>query len=194
MGCRRKRRAGECGGFAHSGGSLAASKPVGKRDSGLLRLWWISTLLLAALGLVMGGAHLLELPVRTQYDPEFYMRTTSTLSRYFALIGGPVQLLAFLLASGLAWLTRGRVAFRATLLGTLAFALSLVLWFLLVQPVNAAWAEALRAGPGQAVQAFSDLSSRWEGGHVVAFLAWLAGFILLLYGTIREIPGSSRPV
>jgi len=30
----------------------------------LIRAWWFLALLLAALGLVMGGAHVLELPVR----------------------------------------------------------------------------------------------------------------------------------
>src|SRR5690606_23408270 len=134
----------------------------------------------------------LELPVRTQYDPQLYMRTTSTLYRYFGLVGGPLQVLALLFSTALVWLTRNRRAFRTTLLGTLCIALSLLLWFLLVQPVNAAWAEALRAGPDEAVQAYSQLSSRWEGGHVAAFTAWLIGFTLLLYGVVREVPQSSR--
>ena len=55
-----------------------------------------------------------------------------------------------------------------------------------MQPVNAAWTDALRAGPGEAIEAYAKLRSRWESGHVVAFTAWLIGLALLLYGVLRE--------
>ncbi|QTP54737.1 hypothetical protein HNO51_08615 [Billgrantia sulfidoxydans] len=152
----------------------------------MLRVWWHFTLLITALGLVMGGAHVLELPVRMQYDPEFYMRVTSTLYAFFGLVGGPLQLIALLAAAVLTWLLRGRVAFRSTLTGTACLGLSLALWFLLVQPVNAAWAEALQASPADAVQAYARLRSRWEYGHVAAFVAWCLGFAFLLNGVLRE--------
>lgn len=61
------------------------------------------------------------------------------------------------------------------------------MWFLFVQPVNAAWAEALRAGPAEAVAAYGHLRHRWEYGHVAAFVAWLGGFTLLLYGLVRNV-------
>ncbi len=153
----------------------------------LPRIWWWITLLLAALGLVMGGAHLLELPVRAQYEPQFYMRVTSTLYRYFGRVGGPLQVLALLFSIRLVWLVRAHAAFRPTFAGTLGFAFSLLLWFMLVQPVNAVWSEALRAGPREAVQAYAQLRSRWEVGHVAAFTAWLIGFALLLYGVLQEV-------
>lgn len=151
-----------------------------------LRVWWLITLLLTACGLALGGAHVLELPVRTQYDPEFYMRVTSTLYRYFGLVGGPLQVVAVVASVALAWRIRGRAAFPWTLAGSLCLALSILLWFLLVQPVNAAWTDALRAGPGEAIEAYAKLRSRWESGHVVAFTAWLIGLALLLYGVLRE--------
>lgn len=152
----------------------------------MLRMWWLVTLLLAALGLIMGGAHVLELPVRMQYEPEFYLQLTSTLYRYFGLVGGPVQLIALFAAVVLAWRVRDRVAFRSTLAGAMCLGLSLVLWFVLVQPVNAAWAEALQAGQAEAVRAYTQLRSRWEYGHVAAFAAWCLGFMLLLNGLLRE--------
>lgn len=157
----------------------------------MVRTWWLITLLLAALGLVMGGAHVLELPVRSQYDAEFYMRVTSTLYRYFALVGGPLQVLALLFSVVLVWLTRERAAFTPTVAGSLCLGLSLLLWFFLVQPVNAAWFEALRTGTNEAVQAYAELRGRWEGGHVAAFAAWSIGFTLLLYGVLREVPRPS---
>jgi hypothetical protein len=153
----------------------------------LLRFWWFVTLLLAALGLVMGGAHLLELPVRMQYEPALYMEVTKTLYRYYGLVGGPIQLLALLSAALLVWLVRARSAFRSTFMGALCIALSLLLWFLLVQPVNAAWADALRSSPADAVRAYAELRSRWEYGHLSAFVAWLVGFILLVRGVLQEV-------
>ncbi len=156
----------------------------------MLRGFWLITLLFAALGLVMGGSHVLELPVHMDYDPRFYMQVTSTLYRYFGLVGGPIQVLALILSAVLTWQVRGRFAYRSTLLGTLCLALSLLLWFMLVQPVNMAWLEALRSGPTGAVESYAQLRSRWEYGHVAAFAAWLGGFTLLLHGLIREVAGT----
>jgi len=158
----------------------------------MLRAYWLVTLLITALGLVMGGAHLLELAVRMQYEPWFYMQVTSTLYRYFGLVGGPIQILSLLLSAVLTWRIRTRPAYRSTLAGTLCLALSLLLWLTLVRPVNAAWFEALRSGPTDAVQAYAQLRSRWEYGHVAAFAAWLGGFTLLLHGLVREAAGASR--
>jgi hypothetical protein len=152
---------------------------------------WRVTLILVALGLIMGGAHALELPIRMAYEPQFYMQVTSTLYRYFGLVGGPLQVLAFLASVALAWQLRGRPAFRSTALGSLCLGLSLLLWYLLVQPVNGAWAEALGAGTAEAVQAYAQLRSRWEYGHVAAFVAWLLGFSLLVDGALREAAASS---
>jgi hypothetical protein len=162
------------------------------RDAMALQVGWLITLLLAALGLVMGGAHLLELPVRAQYDPEFYMHVTSTLYRYFGAVGGPLQVLAVLSSLWLAWRVRGRPAFGSTATGAVCLALSILLWFLLVQPVNAAWADALSAGYNDAVRAYAQLRSHWETGHVVAFTAWFVGVALLLHGVLREVNASPR--
>lgn len=151
-----------------------------------IRIWWFVTLLLSALGLVMGGAHLLELPVRRGYEPEFYMEVTSTLYRYFGAVGGPVQVLALLTSIILVVVTRGRPGHRSTLLGSACLALSLLLWFLLVQPVNSAWSVALASTPAEAVQSYAELGDRWENGHLAAFAAWLLGFGLLLNAVTAE--------
>lgn len=161
-------------------------------ESALLRIWWLVTLLLAALGLVMGGAHVLEHPVRVRYDPELYFRVTSTMYRYFAIVGGPIQVLATIAAAVLAWRTRDQPGFGWTLAGALLLALSLLLWFLRVQPVNDAWLETLRSNPASAVDAYARLRNRWEWGHVTAFASWLLGFCLLLYSALRQEAGSGK--
>jgi len=119
------------------------------------------------------------------------MEVTRTLYRYFGLVGGPIQVLALLASAALTWRLRGRAAFHSTLVGTSCLALSVILWFVLVQPVNAAWAEALSTGPEVAVQAHAHLGDRWEYGHVIAFVAWLLGFSLLVNGLLQEALGSA---
>src|SRR5918997_5459164 len=103
----------------------------------MLRTWRFVTILLAALGLTLGAAHVLELPPKMNYDAEMYTAVTSTLYRLFGSVGAVIQSAAILAALVLAFVVRGRPAFRLTLLGALGLVLSLVLWGALVAPVNA---------------------------------------------------------
>src|SRR5262245_5003313 len=89
-------------------------------------------LLLAALGLVPGGAHLLELPVKMGYEPALYAQVTSTLYRFFGSVGALIQVSAVITAAALSFRMRGDPRFLLTALGAAALALSLVLWGALV--------------------------------------------------------------
>jgi predicted small integral membrane protein len=153
-------------------------------------MWRFITLLLAALGLVMGGAHVLELPPKMQYDAEMYAAVTSTLYRYFGLVGGPLQIASVFAALVLSYLVRGRSSFRLTLFGTLGLALSLALWFSLVAPVNAEWLRVIESAPNSVPTAYQQLRPRWEYGHVAAFIAWFFGFSLLLFSVLKETPAA----
>lgn len=152
----------------------------------MLRTWRFITLLLAALGLVMGGAHVLELLPRMQYDAEMYAAVTRTLYRFFGWVGGPLQVASFFAALFLSYLVRGRPSFRLTLFGTLGLAVSLALWFVLVAPVNAEWLRVIESAPSSVPSAYQRLRPQWEYGHAAAFLAWLIGFSLLLLSVLNE--------
>ena len=154
----------------------------------MIRFWRFITLLLAALGLVMGGAHVLELLPKMQYEAEMYAAVTSTLYRYFGLVGGPLQIASVFAALVLSYLVRGRSSFHLTLLGTLGLVLSLALWFGLVAPVNAEWLRVIESAPNSVPSAYQQLRPRWEYGHVAAFIAWLFGFSLLLFSVLKETP------
>jgi hypothetical protein len=54
-----------------------------------------------------------------QYDPALYTAVTSTLYRWFGIVGGVVQTGAILAAAFLTYLVRGRPGFRWTLAGAL---------------------------------------------------------------------------
>lgn len=141
---------------------------------------------LAALGLAPGAAHVLELPVKMQYSPELYTAVTSTMYAFFGSVGGAVQVAAVVFAGWRAWLVRGTRIFRLTLLGFLLLALSLILWGVLVAPVNAEWGDALDAAPRSVPAVYAKLRPRWEYGHVAAFAAWLAGYCALQLSVLRE--------
>lgn len=154
----------------------------------MLQTWRFLTLLLAALGLIMGGAHVLELPVKMQYDAELYASVTSTLYRFFGLVGGPIQVAAILAAILLCFLVHKRSSFRLTLLGTFSLVLALALWFALVEPVNAEWLRVMKSASESIPAAYEQLRPRWECGHVAAFALWLTGFSVLLCSILKEAP------
>ena len=154
------------------------------------RAWRFVTLVLASRGSSFGAAHLLELKPRMGYDPALYTAVTSTLYRWFGPVGAPIQIGAILASGFLTYLLRGRPGFRWTLAGTFCLVLSL-LWAALVQPVNVAWAEALRGGPYVAQAEYMRLRDRWEYGHVAAFVAWFQGFCLLVRSAVEPPRGGS---
>jgi hypothetical protein len=88
-----------------------------------LRIWRFITLMPTALGMTMGAAHALELVPKLQYDAQMYAAVTSTLYRFYGMVGGFVQVASIFVAAGLSYLVRGRAAFRLTLAGTLALLL-----------------------------------------------------------------------
>lgn len=158
----------------------------------MLRTWRFITLLLAALGLTLGAAHVLELPPKMRYDAEMYTAVTSTLYQLFGSVGAAVQIGSLFAGIVLTFMVRRRPAFRLTLLGTFGLVLSLSLWAVLVAPVNAEWLQIMQAAPESAPAAYLRLRTRWEYGHVVAFVAWLIGFSLLLLAALRETDPTTR--
>jgi hypothetical protein len=144
------------------------------------------TLVLTALGLAPGAAHVLEMPVKLGYAPELYAAVTSSLYLFFGWVGGPLQVAALVGACLLSWFSRGTGAFRFTLIGTMCLALSLAIWAAVVAPVNADWAEAVRGTPESIPGAYSALRSRWEYGHAAAFIAWFIGFCFLQLSLVRR--------
>jgi hypothetical protein len=155
--------------------------------------WRFLTLLLAALGLTPGAAHALELPPRRAYDAELYATVTSMLYQLFGSVGAVVQVGSVLTSAILTIMVRRGPAFRLTLLGTLGLVLSLVLWAILVAPVNAEWLRGMQTAPEAVPEAYARLRTQWEYGHLAAFAAWLAGFGLLLVSVLRTSTPTPRP-
>lgn len=149
----------------------------------------IIALTLTALGLAPGAAHLMELPVKVGYPPTMYADVTSTLYGWFGPVGGTVQVAATLSVAILAFRTR-RLPLRRLLWASAASLLvSLLLWGLVVGPVNSAWVDSAASEPTELAAAYERLRSRWEYGHVAAFIAWLTGWFGLVAALTR--PGDA---
>ena len=55
-----------------------------------------------------------------------------------------------------------------------------------VAPVNADCGQLVKAGSDALPDAYARLRPRWEYGHVAAFAAWFAGYVLLQVSVLRS--------
>lgn len=146
-----------------------------------------TALTLTALGLAPGAAHVMELPVKLGYPPEMYAQVTSTLYMWYGIAGGCVQVAALLTVVFLAYRTRHLPAGRLAAVAAASLLASLLVWGFVVSPVNSAWAEVASSRSSEFVSAYSRLRSRWEFGHVAAFIGWLTGWFGLV-AAVRNTP------
>jgi len=149
-----------------------------------LKVLRFATILLAAFALTASASHVLELPQKMQYDAELYATVNSTLYRYHAVIGGSALVVSIVCAFALAYFVR-RIpsTFELTLLGALCFALSFVLWLVIVAPVNA----MVREAPDALLPAiWMHWRERWEYGHIATFVFQLGGFSALVLSILQE--------
>ncbi|MCC6198589.1 MAG: hypothetical protein IT518_29420 [Burkholderiales bacterium] len=148
------------------------------------------SLTLTALGLAPGAAHLMEMPVKLGYAPAFYAEVTSTLYAWYGIAGGMVQVAAALTVVALAFRLRRSRAAGLAAASAAALVISLALWAAVVAPVNSAWADVSRADLAEFAAAYGHLRSRWEFGHLAAFIAWLTGWLGLVAVATGE-PGAA---
>lgn len=134
------------------------------------------TLLLAALAIGAPLAHVLEMPVRRTYDPALYVTVTHTLYRYFGIVGAVV--LAVIWAAGLARSRTSPVSARRwAVAGAACLVLAHLLFWLLVNPVNEAFAAWT---PANVPADWTRLRDQWEFTHAARCGLFLLGFGALL--------------
>ncbi|TPM09925.1 DUF1772 domain-containing protein [Mesorhizobium sp. B2-3-11] len=148
---------------------------------GFLLFWSVLTATIAALSLGPSFAHVLEsAPRLTRWSPALWREATVFNGQFllFAIIGAPLDVAAVACPGLLAWLLReDRPAFWFALGAALLYALSLVLWFVLVKPANnvlATWV------PGPIPDNFEAIRLRWETGHMAVTAAKAVGFVSLV--------------
>ncbi len=154
----------------------------------------VTALTLTALGLAPGAAHLMEMPVKLSYSPAMYADVTSTLYAWFGLAGGTVQVAAAVSVALLAFRSRNLPQHGLAWASAAALLASLLLWALVVAPVNSTWADSAGSSPAEFAAAYARLRSRWEYGHVAAFIAWLTGWFGLVAALTRRDVASENSV
>ena len=147
--------------------------------------------MLAALTLGMGFCHLMQLPARMGWDQYIWVGATVQGGLYamFGTIGAIIDVACVIVLGILAYFVREhrRPGFRLALAAVVLFAFALVLWWVLVYPVNVELAKWVN-GPVPAD--WTEYRSRWEWGHAVISLLELAGFAALVASVLEDTPRS----
>ncbi len=149
-------------------------------------------LLLAALTLGMGLCHLLQLPSRMGWDQYLWVGSTVQGGLYslFGSAGAVIDILAVITLALLTYLVREhrRPGVRLALTAALLFAIGLLLWWVLVYPVNVELATWVN-GPVPAD--WTIYRSRWEWGHAIIAGIELVGFAALTAAVLADTPRAS---
>jgi len=138
-------------------------------------------IMLAALSLSFGLGHFMELPARMAWDQ--YLWVGSTVQGGLYALSGPlgvlIQIATVIALTVLAMLLRrrGESGVPFTIVAAAMFAIGLLMWWILVYPVNVELAKWVN-GPVPAN--WADWRSLWEWGQAANGLAQLAGFAALI--------------
>jgi hypothetical protein len=152
-----------------------------------------AALLLAALTMALSFCHLMQLPSRMRWDQDLWVGSTVQGGLYamFGTVGAMIDIGAVVALGLLAYLVREhkRPGFESGLSAALLFALALVLWWVLVYPVNVELAKWVN---GPVPVDWTDYRARWEWGHAVLAALNLAGFAALIGSVLADTPRESR--
>ena len=161
----------------------------------LLKAVRFVAIMLAALTLGLSFCHLMQLPSRLGWDQYLWVGSTVQGGLYaaFGSIGAVIDVAAVIALALLAYFVRehGRPGFALVLTAALLFALALVLWWVLVYPVNIELAKWVN-GPVPAD--WTVYRARWEWGHAIIALVELLGFAALIGSVLADTsPQAEEP-
>lgn len=155
----------------------------------------VAATLLTALVMGPALAHLLEMPGKMRLDRSQYY-TVQTIYYPGFTIGGLAEPLSIIVtAAALIMAPAGAGAFWLIAAALGALVLTQLLFWVVVQPVNRQWLEAIQLSgaaehffrTGQAESGTGDwirLRNRWEAGHAARAMTATAALILLLLAMI----------
>jgi hypothetical protein len=139
----------------------------------------VLALFLAALSLGPSFAHVLEAPPRMREWPQQLWVDATVFHaqfKYFAVVGGSIDVLAILGAGALAFLVRGQPGFAWAMAAFVLLLLAMCAWIAIVAPTNSVLASWL-AGAEQTD--FKATRDRWEFGHMAVAALKASGFVAL---------------
>lgn len=136
------------------------------------------TLLGMALILGLAFAHVAELPGKLRLTGPDWLTVQHNLYIGFGAFAAVAEPLTILLAWILVFRLRSRPGFAAALAAALCVSVGLVVWALVVSPVNAivnSWTAATLPADWTAYR------NRWEVGHAIHAALFAAAFCILLW-------------
>jgi hypothetical protein len=149
-------------------------------------------LMLGALTFGMGLCHLLQLPARMGWDEYLWVGSTVQGGLYslFGSVGAVIDISTVITLGLLTYLVREhhRPGVRLALSAALLFAIGLLLWWVLVYPVNVELAKWVN---GPVPLDWTTYRSRWEWGHATISLFELLGFAALIASILADTPRNS---
>lgn len=145
--------------------------------------------MLAALSLSVGVGHLMQLPSRLAWDQYLWVGSV-VQGGFFSLsgsLGVLLQLVALIALIVLAAMVRARGAggFALSAAAAAFFAIGLLVWWILVYPVNVELAKWVN---GPVPDDWAGWRALWEWGQAANGLAQLAGFAALVMSVIVKGP------
>lgn len=143
------------------------------------------SLLLVALTLGMTFCHVMEIPGKLRLDGAQWLIVQHNLYIAFGIGGATIEVLSILLTWVVVFqVRRRRSAFYWTLGATVCVTAGLIVWTLLVAPMNAAlsgWTpETLPAD-------WTDYRNQWEAGHAIHAALFSLGFSALVIALLGEV-------
>jgi hypothetical protein len=154
-----------------------------------MKTWRWLTLMLAALCMGTTWAHFLEMPAKIKLDgPTWLMLLQTIYPPMFGTVGAFFEIAAPIAAVVLAFLLRGRPAFRWTLLGALCLIAADAAFWIWVAPVNAT---LVPLSADTLPPDWAALRDQWEYTHAARALLQLAGLGFLVFSVVCEIPKRS---
>lgn len=142
---------------------------------------WIAGVLLTALTMGLEFAHVLEWPVKQGYPGELWVRLQESLYVWFGTVGAVLYVLAVLTGVVLAVLVRRAPTWWAAGLQVAALASFLTV----IYPVNQRL-PVTSAEPASVPADWESLRVRWELGHTIGFVLFLAAFVVLVLNRPRR--------
>lgn len=145
-------------------------------------------LIIVALGALL--AHFYEMPAKLALAGPDWLATQRTLYRGWGPFLGPFEVGGVISTWTIFVLVRQRrPAFALTLIAALCLSVGLALFFVLVDPVNHAFATWT---PATLPSDWSDCRARWEYGHAVRAVLAFVALLLLIAAVIAETPSQTQ--
>jgi hypothetical protein len=140
----------------------------------------------------MGLCHLLQLPARMGWNQYLWVGSTVQGGLYglFGSVGAVIDIVTVITLGLLTYLVREhrRPGAMLALSAALLFAIGLLLWWVLVYPVNVELAKWVN---GPVPSDWATYRSRWEWGHATISLFELMGFAALIASVLADTPRNS---